>query len=239
MRRHRRQRAMQYRRDARPSDTAFARVESTPPSAKRHRSITPPVATFGIFRSCLYHRRHVSRERSTIFARIIPSLSIWREKYIEDARTLAGCIANSEPRQIPIESRTSRMSKEVESLRLKGLEPLNHSPGILSCHSSTPLKSYWCDGTLSSSRGHRRTQSHSFQCSLDSKVEGTLTKVLAVSLCFVIDLQRWRSGTNKNDRVHGIFAGIGGQGTRNKKKRRKKLRKFRELSSFESRALPS
>lgn len=24
-------------------------------------------------------------------------------------------------------------------------------PGILSCHSSTPLKSYWCDGTLSSS----------------------------------------------------------------------------------------
>ena len=34
--------------------------------------------------------------------------------------------------------------------------PLSHSPGILSCHSSTPLKSYWCDGTLSSSRGHRR-----------------------------------------------------------------------------------
>ena len=26
-----------------------------------------------------------------------------------------------------------------------------HRPGILSCHSSTPLKSYWCDGTLSSS----------------------------------------------------------------------------------------
>ena len=191
----------------------------------------------GIFRSCLYHRLHVSRERSTIFARIIPSLSIWRAKYIEDARALAGCIANSEPRQIPIESRTSRMSKG--SRRPKGLEPLNHSPGILSCHSSTPLKSYWCDGTLSSSCGHRQTQSHSFQCSLDSKVDGTLTKVLAVSLCFVIDLQRWRSGTNKNDRVHGIFTGIGGQRTRSKKKRRKKLRKFRELSSFESRASSS
>lgn len=28
-------------------------------------------------------------------------------------------------------------------------------PGILSCHSSTPFQSYWCDGTLSSSRVRR------------------------------------------------------------------------------------
>lgn len=238
MRRRRRQRAMQCRRDARPSDTAFARVESTPPSAKRHQSITPPVATLASASSVpasiivIMYRENDRRSSRESFLR-------YRSGVRNISKTLAGCIANSEPRQIPIESRILRMSKEVGSRRPEGFEPLNHSPGILSCHSSTPLKSYWCDGTLSSSRGHRRTKSHSFQCSLDSKVEGTLTKVLAVSLCFVIDLQRWRSGTNKNDRVHGIFAGIGGQGTRRKKKRRKKLRKFRGLSSFEFRASSS
>lgn len=180
MRRCRRQRATQCRRDARPSDTASARVESTPPSAKRHQSITPPVATLASASSVpasiavVMYRENDRRSSRESFLR-------YRSGVRNISKTLASCIANSEPRQ---------MSKEVGSRRPEGLEPLNHLPGILSCHSSTPLKSYWCDGTLSSSRGYRRTQSHSFQCSLDSKVEGTLTKVLAVSLCFVIDLQK-------------------------------------------------
>ncbi|KOC70376.1 hypothetical protein WH47_02879 [Habropoda laboriosa] len=65
------------------------------------------------------------------------------------------------------------------------IDTFSHSPGILSCHSSTPLKSYWCDGTLSSSRGIRRMDHESFQCYPDGlpQVENILRESVRASRC--------------------------------------------------------
>jgi len=63
-----------------------------------------------------------------------------------------------------------------------------HRPGILSCHSSTPLKSYWCDGTLSSSWWstsvrHRPPRHHHYRVVNDVAIgsSSTIRNVKSVS----------------------------------------------------------
>lgn len=119
VRRRRRHRATQCRRDARPNDTAFAKGCFSPAAisrtATRSTRSQPKITTCGKRKEGDWIGIDRDRERETE-----------RKK----------------------ERKRSTYLRRKEDIR--GEKP-SHRPGILSCHSSTPLKSYWCDGTLSSS----------------------------------------------------------------------------------------
>lgn len=94
------------------------------------------------------------------------------------------------------------LSRREKGREHTGVAAQPHRPGILSCHSSTPFKSYWCDGTLSSSWWSTSDRCLSSSCSRLTKrgtgcVECVSRSQIGVALVRRFSRSR-REGKRKN-----------------------------------------